>query len=150
MLSKWGKVWGILAVALLIAPLGSIAQEAYRVDRGNVQVTNDWEQPVRVTLWKERGGQMSRQTWTVPRGQSVVLMGERGRQLWAGGSDLIKVGEEWGRVPIGTVGHFQGGVWFVSVRNIWRATHQERGRFPGQPGLPPDQPGTPVPPPYRR
>jgi hypothetical protein len=136
------RVWGILAVVLLIAPFVVLAQEGRRGDRGDIQVTNDWENTVRVTLWKERGGQMSRRTWTIPQGQSAVLAGEDGRSLRVGGNDKIKVGDDWGRVDIRTVGQRQDGIWNVSVRDVWRATHQGRGRS----GLPPDQPGTALPP----
>ena len=141
----WRRVWGILAVALLIAPLVVVAQYGRRGDRGDIHVTNDWENTVKVTLWKERGGQMSSRIWTVPQGQSVVLANEDGRSLRVGGHDKIKVGDDWGRVDIGTVGQLQSGIWNVSVRNIWRATHQRRGR----PGLPPDQPSD-LPPGQRR
>jgi len=138
-LVRW---YSVLAVALLIAPLVVLAQEGGRRERGDIQVTNDWENTVKVTLWKERGGQMSRQTWTIPQGQSAVLAGEDRRSLRVGGSDKIKVGDDWGRVDIRTVGQLQGGMWNVSVRDVWRATHQRSGR----PGLPPDQPGTALPP----
>jgi len=121
----------------LIAPLVVVAQEGRRGDRGDIQITNDWENTVRVTLWKERGGQMSRRTWTIPQGQSAVLANEDGRSLRVGGNDKIKVGDDWGRVDIGAVGQLQSGLWNVSVRDIWRATHQRRGR----PGLPPDPQG---------
>jgi hypothetical protein len=127
--------YSVLAVVFLIAPLAVLAQEGGRRERGDIQVTNDWENTVKVTLWKERGGQMSRRTWTIPQGQSVVLAGEDGRSLRVGGNDKIKVGDDWGRVDIRNVGQLQGGLWNVSVRNIWQATHQRRGRS----GLPPDR-----------
>jgi hypothetical protein len=140
---KWTSVWGFLAIAFVCASCTVAAQDYRRGDRGNIQVTNDWEDTVRVTLWKERGGQMSERTWTIRPGQSALLAGERGRSLWVRGSDLINLGNEWGQVPIGTVGTLQGGMWYVRVRDVWRATHREgRGRSGG---LPPDQPGTRVP-----
>jgi hypothetical protein len=139
---KWMGWYSVVALAFWIAPLVVLAQEGSRRERGDIQVTNDWEQTVKVTLWKERGGQMSRRTWTIPQGQSAVLAGEDGRSLRVGGSDKIKVGDDWGRVDIRHVGQLQGGLWNVSVRNIWQATHQRRGRS----GLPPDQPGTALPP----
>src|SRR5882672_1140805 len=113
---QWRRAWGILAVVLLIAPLVVVAQEGRRGDRGDIQITNDWENTVRVTLWKERGGQMSRRTWTIPQGQSAVLANEDGRSLRVGGNDKIKVGDDWGRVDIRNVGQLQGGLWNVSVR----------------------------------
>ena len=48
--------FGILAVALLIAPFAVFAQDGRRGNRGNIKVTNDWENTVQVTLLKERGG----------------------------------------------------------------------------------------------
>ena len=78
---------------------------------------------------------MSRRSWTIPQGQSAVLASEDGRSMRVGGNDKIKVGDDWGRVDIRTVGQLQSGIWNVSVREIWRATHQRRGR----PGSPPDQ-----------
>jgi hypothetical protein len=142
MLRKLVGWYSVVVVAVLIAPLIVLAQEGARRERGDIQVTNDWENTVKVTLWKERGGQMSRQTWTIPQGQSVVLGGEGGRSLRVGGYDKIKVGDDWGRVDIRNVGQLQGGVWNVSVRNVWQATHQRRGRS----GLPPDQSGNALPP----
>jgi hypothetical protein len=139
---QWRRVWGILAVAFLLTPFAVVAQEGRRGDRGDMQVTNDWEQTVRVTLWKQRGEQISRRSWTIPQGQSVVLGDEGGRSIRVRSEDKIKVGEDWGRVDIGAVGQLQSGVWTMSVRNIWQATHQHRGR----PGVPPDQPGTALPP----
>ena len=139
---QWRRVWGILAVAFLLTPFAVVAQEGRRGDRGDMQVTNDWEHTVRVTLWKQRGEQISRRSWTIPQGQSVVLGDEGGRSIRVRSEDKIKVGEDWGRVDIGAVGQLQGGVWNVSVRNIWQATHQRRGRS----GLPPDQSGTALPP----
>ena len=139
---QWRRVWGILAVAFLLTPFAVVAQEGRRGDRGDIQVTNDWEHTVRVTLWKQRGEQISRRSWTIPQGQSVVLGDEGGRSIRVRSEDKIKVGEDWGRVDIGAVGQLQGGVWNMSVRTIWQATHQHRGR----PGVPPDQPGTALPP----
>ena len=142
MLVTWRRAWGLLIVVLLITPLTVLAQEGRRGDRGDIQVTNDWENTVRVTLWKQRGEQISRRSWTIPQGQSAVLGDEGGRSIRVRSDDKIKVGEDWGRVDIGAVGQLQNGAWYVSVRDVWRATHQRRGR----PGLPPDQSGTALPP----
>src|SRR5206468_213194 len=56
---------GILTVLLLMIPLAVFSQDRRRGDYGYLQVTNDWERPVTVTLWKERGEQLSRRTWTI-------------------------------------------------------------------------------------
>ena len=137
--------FGILAVALLIAPFAVFAQDGRRGNRGNIKVTNDWENTVQVTLLKERGGQMPR-TWTIAPGQSAVLGDGSGRALLVGANDKIKVGKDWEWADIGTVGELRGHTWVVGVRNVWRATHQDRG----QGGvLPPDPQAAPAYP-YRR
>ena len=41
----------------------------------------------------------------------------------------IKVGEDWGWVNVGDVAEFRRGVWYVNVRDIWRATHQRGERW---------------------
>jgi len=132
---KWIRAWGILAVVLLVAPLVVLAQEGRRGDRGDIQVTNDWDNTVKVTLWKQRGEQISRRSWTIAPGQSTILGDEGGRSIRVRADDKIKVGEDWGRVDIGAVGQLQSSLWNVSVRHVWQATHERRGR----PGLPPDQ-----------
>jgi len=135
-------VGSMLAVVVLLAPLMVQAQGG----RGQIRVTNNWDDTVTVTLWKQRGEQMSRQNWTIAPGQVVLLAGEDGRPLWVRGSDKIKAGEDWGRVDIGRVGQFQRGAWRVNVREIWRATHQRRDRA----GVPPDPQGTVLLPNQRR
>jgi len=139
---KWIRAWGILAVVLLVAPLVVLAQEGRRLGRGDIQVTNNWENTVKVTLWKQRGEQISRRSWTIPQGQSVILGDEGGRSIRVRSDDKIKVGDDWGRVDIGAVGQLQSGIWNVNVRDVWRATHERGGRS----GLPPDQQGTALPP----
>src|SRR5215217_1559250 len=99
--------YSVVAIAFLIAPLVVVAQEGRRGDRGDIQVINDWDNTVRVTLWKQRGEQISRRSWTIPRGQSVVLGDEGGRSIRVRADDKIKVGEDWGRVDIGAVGQLQ-------------------------------------------
>jgi hypothetical protein len=134
----WKRLLGYLTVTVLFAPLALFAQDGRRSDRLSIQVINNWENTVHVTLWNERGGQMTRRSWTIPQGQSAILADESGRSLWVGGSDKIKVGNDWGRVDIGAVGQLQGRIWYVRVRDVWQATHH-RGR---PRGLPPDQPET--------
>ena len=116
-------------------PLVVLAQEGRRGDRGDIQVTNDWDNTVKVILWKQRGEQISHRSWTIAPGQSAILGDEGGRSLRVRADDKIKVGEDWGRVDIEAVGQLQSSIWNVSVRHVWRATHERRGR----PDLPPDQ-----------
>jgi hypothetical protein len=143
--SQGRSVISILALAFLFIPLTVFAQNWQRGDRADIQVINDWENTVRVTLWNERGGQMTRRTWTIPPGQTALLAREDGRSLRVGRNDKINVGNDWGQVDIGAVGQQQGRIWYVRVRDVWRATHQGGGRQ-GQPVLPPDPPAIPFPP----
>src|SRR5215217_6859574 len=118
---QWQRVLGVLAVLLVMTPLAVFSQDWRRADRWNIHVTNDWENTVRVTLWNERGGQLSSRTWTIHPGQSALLADDTGRSLRVGGSDKIKVGDDWEWVDIGSVGQRQGRTWHVNVRNIWQA-----------------------------
>jgi hypothetical protein len=135
--------WAIVVIALFLIPLAAFAQDGRRGDRGEIQVTNDWENTVKVTLWNERGGQMTRRTWTIPPGQTALLAREDGRSLRVGRNDKINVGNDWGQVDIGSVGQQQGRIWYVRVRDIWRATHQGGGHSGG---LSPDPPAITFPP----
>jgi hypothetical protein len=56
---------------------------------------------------------MSPRTWTILPGQSAVLADDTGRSLRVGGNDQINVGNDWGKVPIGAVGHLQDRIWYV-------------------------------------
>ncbi len=75
--------------------------------RGLLEVINDWQDEVKVTVWSHH------------RERIKVRPHYK-----------IKVGEDWGWVDVGQVGEFQNGVWYVRVRDIWRATH---GRHSGVP-----------------
>lgn len=97
-----------------------------RRQRPEIYVTNDWRDLVRITLWKERGERISKREWLLESGESAYLANEDGRRLRVRGSDKIKVGDDWGRVRIDEVGEFRNGVWYVNVRDIWRATHRDR------------------------
>jgi hypothetical protein len=133
---KWRRVWGLLAVMLVLAPLVVIAQDHPRAlrwghargwPRGASHVTNDWQEDVKVSLWSSRREPMG--AWILRPGAKVVLELE-GAWIKVRPGYKIKVGDDWGWVDVGDVGHFQQGTWYVSVRTIWRATHRER---PGMP-----------------
>src|SRR2546428_5374022 len=145
--SKWMRLGGMLVVVLLIAPFLAVAQGQYRAERygnapdrprGAIQVNNDWRDQVSVSMWsndRERIGE-----WVVRSGERVVL--EEGRRsIRVRPSYKIKVGEDWGWVDVGQVGQFQNGTWYVSVRDVWQATHRDRpadsrrggGAVPGDP-----------------
>ena len=139
--AQWLKVGGMLAVLLLTAPAWVAAQEYYRGEggrRGTIQVTNDWRDEVKLTMWtsdRERIGEY----WTLSPGETAFLE-YRDVRIKVRSSYKIKVGDDWGRVNLRDVGEFQNGVWYVNVRDIWRATHQDRGNRdrPSQRGY--DQP----------
>jgi len=138
--SKWIRSWGILAIALFIAPILVIAQNgpprggpeygpprggpeySREGPRGEIQVTNDWRDAVNVTMWTHRRERIG-EGWTLRPGISAFLDVD-GERIKVRPSYKIKVGEDWGWVNLGDVGRFRRGVWYVSVRDVWRATHQ--------------------------
>jgi hypothetical protein len=88
-----------------------------------MQVINDWRDAVSLSMWSEHRERMGE--WSIRPGENVVLQ-ERGERIRVQPHDKIKVGEDWGWVEVGQVGQFQNGVWHVTVRNVWTATHQDR------------------------
>ena len=94
--------------------------------RAEIQVTNDWQSDVVVTIWTERQEQISKRTWTIRPGQSAYLINENERRIRVNASDKIKVGDDWGRVAIGDVGQMRRGAWHVRVRDVYRMTHRPR------------------------
>ena len=134
--AKWMRWWGILAIVLLIAPMVVFAQDDRREarwgsargwPRGELSVTNDWQEAVRVSLWSGRREHIG--NWTLSPGEQAVLEVD-GERIKVRPGYKMKVGEDWGWVDVGEVGQFQHGTWYVSVRTIWRATHQERRGIP--------------------
>jgi hypothetical protein len=93
--------------------------------RGLLEVFNDWQDDVRVTVWSHRRERIGE--WTVPRGQTVNFAAE-GHRIRVRPHYKIKVGDDWGWVEVGQVGEFHNGAWHVRVRDIWRATHGARQR----------------------
>lgn len=125
----------IMAAMLLAAPGGAIAQDEYPQSdlerprdwpRGQIQVTNDWRDDVNVTMWTHRRERIG-DSWLIESGESAVLAVDRVR-IKVRPNYKIKVGDDWGWVNLGRVGQFSGGIWYVNVRDIWRATHQRGGR----------------------
>ncbi len=126
----------IMATLLFIAPIGAMAQQdryspPYEPEpprdrpRGQIQVTNDWRDEVRLTMWTHRRERIG-DSWTLSPGETAVLAVD-GIRIKVRPNYKIKVGDDWGWVNLGVVGEFSRGVWRVNVRDIWRATHQ-RGR----------------------
>jgi len=63
--------------------------------------------------------------WSLRPGENVVLQ-ERGERIRVRPNDKITVGDggEW--VDVGQIGQFRNGTWYVNVRDVWAATHQDR------------------------
>ena len=144
----WMRRYGVLAILLLLSPLWACAQVQIPLPqwppfpneprarppehfsdqpRGLLEIINDWEDTVKVAVWshhRERIGE-----WIIAAGQPALFEIE-GERIKVRPHYKIKVGDDWGWVDVGQVGEFQNGVWYVRVRDIWRATH---GRRPGVP-----------------
>ena len=93
--------------------------------RGVLEMINDWQDRVNITLWsnqRERIGE-----WVLNPG-STNTFEESGHRIKVRPHYKIKVGEDWGWVDVGHVGQFHNGIWYVRVRDIWRATHGARQR----------------------
>lgn len=126
---KWLGFSGLLVMALLVASVVAQAQPdeprfGRGGPRGGIIVTNDWQDEVPLSLWsnnRERIGE-----WIIRPGDTVVLQ-EGGSRIRVRQNYKIKVGDDWGWVNLGRVGRFQQGTWYVNVRDIWRATHRQRG-----------------------
>jgi hypothetical protein len=139
--------YSVLAVVLLLTPFVVLAQiqiqlpphwppfpneprstppDHYGDDpRGVLEVINDWQDEVRLTVWSNRRERIGE--WIVIPGQTNAFE-EGGQRIKVRPHYKIKVGEDWGWVDVGQVGEFHNGVWFVRVRDIWRATHGARQR----------------------
>ncbi len=132
--SRWIRWCGMLAVALVIAPLWALAQpqtrescwdrDVYR-SRGVIEIINDWRDDVNLSMWTNHRQQLGE--WSIRPGEQVMLQ-EGGRLLRVRQDYKIKVGDDWGWVNVGQVGQFRHGTWYVNVRDVWQATHAERQR----------------------
>ena len=144
LMKRW---YGGLAAFLLCTPLLALAQvqiqlpegwppfpkelrpapqEHYKEEpRGFLEVMNDWQEEVKVTVWSHRRERIGE--WTLrPRERDVF--DQRGQRIKVRGPYKIKVGDDWGWVDVGQVGEFHNGTWYVRVRDIWQATHGARQR----------------------
>ena len=140
--AKGMKLWGMVAAVLVLTPLLAVAQprprearpdrntEQYsRSDRsrGDMHVVNDWRDEVSLSLWSDNRERIGE--WIITPGANAVLEAD-GVQIKVRPRYKITVGEEWGWVDVGDVGQFHQGTWYVSVRNVWRATHREHPGVP--------------------
>jgi hypothetical protein len=138
MYAKWMKQWGLVAGVLVLAPLLAVAQPRPREarpnrstdqysrsdrSRGDMQVVNDWRDEVSLSLWSDNRERIGE--WTIRPGENVLLQ-EHGERLQVRPNYKMKVGEDWGWVDVGQVAQFQNGTWYVTVRNVWQATHRDR------------------------
>jgi hypothetical protein len=129
--TKWMKLWGMVAVVLLLAPLMAGAQPRPREtrqdrsadrSRGEVQVVNDLREEVSLSVWsanRERLGE-----WSIRPGENVVLQ-ERGERIKARSNDKITLGDGGDSVDVGQIGQFRNGAWHVNVRDVWAATNPD-------------------------
>ena len=127
MKTKWSGWFSLLVIGLWAIPLVTSAQRYDDRDedgRGPIEVTNDWRDEVQITMWTHRRERIGG-SWTLDPGDAAFLAVERDR-IKVRPRYKIKVGNDWGWVNVGQVGHFQDGVWYVNVRDVWRATHRDR------------------------
>lgn len=128
----WMNVYRWLAVALLITPLVNFAQDDDRSwrdtqserqrPRGELRITNDWRDEVNVSVWTQRRERIG-EGWSLEPGRTALLLAD-GQRIRVRPNYKIKVGDDWGWTNVGDVGEFRRGVWYVNVRDIWRATHR--------------------------
>jgi hypothetical protein len=126
----------MLAVVLFIASMAGSAQGQPRgprsgsapdSPRGIIQVTNDWRDEVKLSLWSHKRERIGE--WVLRPGENAALDVD-GTRIKVRPSYKIKVGDDWGWVDVGEVGQFQQGIWYVNVRNVWTATHRDRPGVP--------------------
>ena len=135
MYAKWMRLWGMVAVVLLLAPLMAVAQygsrEAHpdsssnrsRESRGEIEVVNDLREEVSLSMSSEDRKLLGE--WSIRPGEHVVLQ-ERGERIRVRPNDKVKIGDDGQWVEVDQVGQFQNGVWRVDMRDVWAATHQDR------------------------
>jgi hypothetical protein len=133
--AKWMRLWGMVAVVLLLAPLMTVAQyrsrEAHpysssdrsRGSRGEIEVVNDLRDEISLSMSSENRELLGE--WSIRPGENVVLQ-DRGERIRVRPNDKIKIGDDGEWVDVGQVGQFQNGVWRVDMRDVWAATHQDR------------------------
>jgi len=63
--------------------------------------------------------------WSLRPGENVVLQ-ERGERIRVRPNYKITVGDGGNWVDVGQIGQFRNGTWYVNVRDVWAATHQDR------------------------
>jgi hypothetical protein len=132
MYTKWMRLWGVGAVVLLLAPLMAGAQSRAREarpdssadrSRGDMQVINDWRDEISLSMRSDNQERLGE--WSIRPGEQVVLQ-ERGERIRVRPNYKITVGDGGNWVDVGQIGQFRNGTWYVNVRDVWAATHQDR------------------------
>ena len=145
--AKWMRLWGMVAVVLLLAPLMAVAQygsrethpysrsdksrethpysssDRSRESRGEIEVVNDLREEVSLSMSSEDRELLGE--WSIRPGENVVLQ-DRGERIRVRPNDKIKVGDDGEWVDVDQVGQFQNGVWRIDMRDVWAATQQDR------------------------
>jgi hypothetical protein len=133
--AKWMRLWGMVAVVLLLAPLMAVAQygsrkahpdsssNRSRESHGEIQVVNDLRDEVSLSMLSENRELLGE--WSIRPGEHVVLQ-ERGERIRVRPNDKMKLGDDGQWVEVDRVGQFHNGVWRVDMRDVWAATHQDR------------------------
>jgi hypothetical protein len=88
-----------------------------------VQVVNDWRDEISLSMRSDNQERLGE--WSIRPGENVVLQ-ERGERIRVRPNYTIAVGERGDWVEVGQVGTFRNGTWYVNVRDVWAATHQDR------------------------
>ena len=130
--TTWMRLWGMVAVVLLLAPLMAVGQPRPREarqdksadrSRGEVQVINDWRDEINLSMRSDNQERLGE--WSLRPGENVVLQ-ERGERIKVRPNYKITVGDGGDWVDVGQIGQFRNGTWYVHVRDVWAATHQDR------------------------
>ena len=150
--TTWMRLWGMVAVVLLLAPLLAVGQPRPREarqdrsadrSRGEVQVINDWRDAINLSMRSDNQERLGE--WSIRPGEQVVLQ-ERGERLRIRPNYKITVGDDGDWVDVEQVGQFQNGTWYVNVRNVRAAIQQDRpeGRDSRRGEAPPREDGSPL------
>jgi hypothetical protein len=130
--TKWMRLWGLGALILVLTPLLAVGQPRAREtrqdrsadrSRGEVQVSNDGRDEIILSMQSDNQERLGE--WSIRPGEKVVLQ-ERGERVRVRPNYKIAVGESGDWVDVGHVGQFRNGTWYVNVRDVWAATHQDR------------------------
>jgi hypothetical protein len=130
--TKWMRLWGLGALILVLTPLLAVGQTRTREalpakssdrSRGEVQVTNDWRDEINLSMRTDNQEQLGE--WSIRPGENVVLQ-ERGERIKVRPNYKITVGDGGDWVDVGQIGQFRNGTWYVHVRDVWAAAHQDR------------------------